>query len=53
MGQWRLEISFVPGFGIYVTFTEEEIAVALPFISIYIGLTKNASGVNLFGRKKY
>ncbi len=53
MGQWRLEMNLITGIGFYISFTKEEITVAIPFVSIYIGLTKHASGMNLFGWKEY
>ncbi|MDA3809639.1 MAG: hypothetical protein PF518_04835 [Spirochaetaceae bacterium] len=50
MGQWRFQITFLPGIGFYVTFTRQEITIALPFITMYIGLTKSARGFDFFNK---
>ena len=48
MGQWRLAFTFRKQFGILISFTSFEIVLELPFMQIYIGLTKEAEGINFF-----
>ena len=52
MGQWRLQIILTPGIGFYVTWTKQEIAIAVPFITCFIGLTESARGFDIFGKGK-
>lgn len=53
MGQWRLQIHFTMGIGIYIAWSKQEIAIAVPFITCYIGLTRSARGFDIFGKRKY
>lgn len=59
MGQWRLDVSFALQIALGIVFNEYYIAFFLPFVSIYVGLTDSAKGVNFFGlgarkeRKQY
>lgn len=53
MGQWRLQITLTPRIGFYVTCSKQEITIAIPFITAYIGLSKSARGFDIFGKRKY
>ena len=53
MGQWRFQMALIPGIGFYVTWTRQEITIAIPFITCYIGLTETAKGFDIFGMRKY
>jgi len=52
MGQYKLSINWnwQIGFLIYFSKYREEITIDLPFITIYIGLMKDASGINFFNK---
>ena len=50
MGQFKLAIYYnlQIGFLIYFSKYREEITIDLPFITIFIGLSKEAKGINFF-----
>ena len=51
MGQYKLQIKFKLGFGIYIEYEKGfNITINLPFVMIYIGLTGGAHGYDIFGK---
>ena len=49
MGQYRLSVYVEPWIGLGVTINSQEIIFMLPFIHIFIGKTKEARGIKIFG----
>jgi hypothetical protein len=52
MGQYKLMISYRGQIGFLIMKDADSIEIHLPFISIYIGLSKHAHGYNIFGNDK-
>lgn len=49
MGQLRFQLTVAPGIGFYITWSDQEIAVALPLLIFYFGITKKAHGYDILG----
>lgn len=51
--QYRMSITFYYGFGLYVKYepskNNRSVSIFIPFVEIYIGLTREANGINFNG----
>lgn len=52
MGQYRFSCYLNKQFGFLIKYDEFEIKIDLLFVSIYIALTKEAEGYNIFDKWK-
>lgn len=51
MGQYRLQVKFQRQFGFLISWDKGfSLSIDVPFVVIYIGLTEDAQGVDIFGR---
>ncbi|MGD9678126.1 MAG: hypothetical protein AB7V16_07150 [Vulcanibacillus sp.] len=54
MGQYKLIISFAWSLGLWFKYEPStgirSFSVLLPFVGIYFGLAKHASGIHIFGK---